>query len=239
MEVKVLKSTLSTNLDARDASLHHGDAVIALEQTAGRGQRGNRWISRAGENLTFSIVLEPCFLPAARQFMLSECVALAVTDLLSSCGVEALIKWPNDIYVGDRKICGILIENDLCGANLSRSIVGVGLNVNQRDFDPSLPNPTSLLLETEVGHDIFDLFNRFREALMDRYELLASGDEATIAADYLALLYGLDRLRTFARPDGTLFSGIIRDVRPTGELLIELDDAAIESFLFKEVQFVL
>ncbi|MBP3331331.1 MAG: biotin--[acetyl-CoA-carboxylase] ligase [Tidjanibacter sp.] len=239
MAVTILESTQSTNLDAHDRRYVHGDAIIALEQTAGRGQRGNRWVCRAGENLTFSMVLEPTFLHAAKQFLLSESVALGVADALAGFGIEARIKWPNDIYVGDMKICGILIENDLRGAELSRSIVGVGLNVNQDDFDPSLPNPTSMCLETEQHYDIMAVFGAVYDAVMARYNLLVAGEYSVLSDDYLGLLYGLDELRTFARPDGSRFAGIIRDVRPSGELVIEHDDSHLETFLFKEVQYVL
>lgn len=139
-----LDITTSTNDDARDEKYREGDVVWADFQTAGRGQRGHEWHSRSGENLTFSVVLEPNFLPIAEQFSVSEVVALSLVDMLADYGVEARIKWTNDIYVGDRKLVGILIEHSLSSATLRRTIVGVGINVNQTEFDSSIPNPVSM-----------------------------------------------------------------------------------------------
>ena len=139
-----IEETTSTNDDARDAKYRHGDIVWAERQTAGRGQRGHTWTSPEGENLTFSMVLEPRFLPVGEQFLLSEAVTLALTDTFAAYGIDTHIKWTNDIYVGDRKLVGILIEHNHAGASLSRTIAGIGINVNQTAFDPALPNPVSL-----------------------------------------------------------------------------------------------
>ena len=113
MAVFIYKSMPSTNSEVAKPGYRHGDAVIAREQTAGRGQRGNKWSSKAGENLTFSLVWEPTFMEAKRQFLLSEAVALALVDTLKEYDIRPKIKWTNDIYVGNKKICGILIENAL------------------------------------------------------------------------------------------------------------------------------
>ena len=148
-----LEEVDSTNEEARRriSDIDNLSVVSAVRQTAGRGQRGNRWQSADGENLTFSIVLkfgadQLESMAASGQFVISEVAALSVVDFLARHDIEAKIKWPNDIYVGDKKICGILIENALKGNCLSHSIVGIGLNVNQTVFDPSLPNPTSMAL---------------------------------------------------------------------------------------------
>ncbi len=250
MALTVLETTLSTNSDAKDMKYTHGDAVLALEQTAGRGQRGNKWLCRPGENLTFSLVLEPVFLPVVKQFLLSEGVALALVDTLAEFGIEARIKWPNDIYVADNKICGVLIENNFRSEFLSRSIVGIGLNVNQREFDPSIPNPTSMLLERGERYDMFDVYNALYSNLMGYCDRLASGEEEPMEKKYLSLLYGLGEERLFERPSGERFRGTICDVRPTGELIIEHAVSAdgkgsadgkweMESFLFKEVKYCL
>ena len=98
-------------------------------------------------NLLFSVVLCPTFLPAGEQFLLSQAVALALVDTLGTCGIDARIKWTNDIYAGDRKLVGILIEHHLAGGRLARTVAGIGINVNQTEFDPALPNPTSMALE--------------------------------------------------------------------------------------------
>ena len=152
----------STNEECRRriSDIDNLSVVAALSQTSGRGQRGNVWLSEAGQNLTFSIVLkfpinvmageiEP--MHAYDQFVLSEITSLAIVDLLADFGIKARIKWPNDIYVGDRKICGMLIENSLRGEWIQHSIIGIGLNVNQRNFDVTLPNPTSMVLCNEIS----------------------------------------------------------------------------------------
>lgn len=143
----------STNSDPAvlDPEAPHGLVVAAREQTAGRGQRGNTWESGPGLNLSFSIVLRPGDLHAARQFCISEAVALAVAETVeeelrrNGVGDPVYVKWPNDIYVGDRKICGILIENTVTGTHIDKSIVGIGLNVNQREFLSDAPNPVSII----------------------------------------------------------------------------------------------
>ncbi|MBQ5836990.1 MAG: biotin--[Alistipes sp.] len=139
-----LDITTSTNDDARDEKYREGDVVWADFQTAGRGQRGHIWHSKRGENLTFSVVLEPTFLPIAEQFSVSEVVALSLVDMLSEYGIGARIKWTNDIYVGDKKLVGILIEHSLAPTTLRRTIAGIGININQTEFDASLPNPVSM-----------------------------------------------------------------------------------------------
>lgn len=143
-----IAETTSTNDDAKRPEYRHGDIVWAERQTAGRGQRGHSWTSPEGENLTFTLVLEPVFLPVGEQFLLSETVTLALTDTFASFGIDARIKWTNDIYVGDKKLVGILIEHSYSGPTLARTIAGIGINVNQRAFDPALPNPVSMAVAT-------------------------------------------------------------------------------------------
>jgi BirA family biotin operon repressor/biotin-[acetyl-CoA-carboxylase] ligase len=234
----ILEECASTNLEARDAKYTHGDAIIAIRQTEGRGQRGTKWDSRAGENLTFSLVLEPAFLPAAQQFLLSEAAALSVADTLAVYGIDARIKWPNDIYVGDRKICGILIEHDLRDDRLSRTIAGIGINVNQTVFPEWVPNPTSMLLETGNTFDIHDVFATFRDMFEARYSSLAEGEQAQIEADYRSLLYRLDQLRRYSIPGRGEVEGAIRDVEPSGRLIVEID-GEMHGFLFKEIEYIL
>ena len=146
-----LDSVDSTNNEAKRKidALDNLSVIAAREQVSGRGQRGNIWLTEPGKNLTFSIVLKyeqmQVKMKAEDQFELSELTAMSVIDLLAQYGIEARIKLPNDIYVWDKKICGILIEHALHGEQISHTIIGVGLNVNQLAFDPSLPNPTSML----------------------------------------------------------------------------------------------
>ena len=228
----------STNDVARDTQYRDGDIVWADFQTAGRGQRGHTWESRAGENLTFSVVLEPHFLPIAEQFMLLEAVALALSDFFAEVGVGTKIKWTNDIYVGNRKAVGILIEHNYSGGKLSRTIVGIGINVNQTEFSADIPNPISLSLLTGEKYDRNALLEQFEKCLAMRYSQLKKGEWETLQSDYHTALYRRDEKQLFALPDGTRNEGIIRGVKPTGDLIVEWGKGEKKSYLFKEIEFV-
>ena len=229
----------STNDVARGAEYHDGDIVWADFQTAGRGQRGHSWESRAGENLTFSVVLEPHFLPVAEQFMLLEAVALALYDFFAELGVDTKIKWTNDIYVGDKKAVGILIEHSYSGGKLLRTIVGIGINVNQREFSADIPNPVSLALLTDKNYDREGLLKQFEKSLSCRYSQLRNGEWGELQTDYHSVLYRRDEKHIYALADGTRFEGVIRGVKPTGDLIVEWEDGKQRSYLFKEIEFVL
>lgn len=227
----------STNDEAVKPSYAEGDIVWADVQSAGRGQRGHKWESREGENITFSAIFEPTFLPATKQFLLSEVVALAVVDALRYYGVGARIKWTNDIYVGDRKLAGILIEHKLSGINISRTIAGIGLNVNQLEFSADLPNPVSMRQITRLELDCREVLERVAEKLMERYEMLRRGEEQQLQADYHELLYRRDALHWYFLPDGKAFRGTIRGVEPSGALIVENEKGEQRSYLFKEIEF--
>ena len=231
--------TASTNDDARDEKYREWDVVWADFQTAGRGQRGHVWHSRKGENLTFSAVLEPTFLPIAEQFSVSEVVALSLVDMLAEYGVEAKIKWTNDIYVGDRKLVGILIEHSLASTTLRKTIVGVGINVNQREFDPSIPNPVSMaqLLDREL--DAEDVLQCFLKHLQRNYESLREGGAGVLHERYNSLLYRLDKWHTYALPSGERFSAKILGTAPNGALRLEDTEGKTKDYLFKEIEFVI
>lgn len=236
-KLEYLEETASTNDAARDPRYVHGDVIVARRQTAGRGQRGNGWCSEPGMNLTLSAILEPAFLPAEDQFLLSEAVSLAVADTLAQYGIAAQVKWPNDIYVGGRKIAGILIENDAAGSRLSRSIVGIGLNVNQMKFDPAIPNPTSMKLEKGREFDLREILNRLLNALAVRCEMLRT-DAEIIARDYHNHLYRSGIPARYSLPDGSSFTGTLMHVGREGELVVQHSDGQTHSYLFKEIEFV-
>ena len=168
----------STNNEAnrRIDSLADLSVISAVEQTAGRGQRGNIWLSDPGKNLTFSIAVKyggELLADASpeNEFVINGIISLSVVELLAVHGIDARIKLPNDIYVNDKKICGILIEHSVLGSSLVHSIIGVGLNVNQLDFDESLANPTSMLLEVagdeihlpSLLEELLDIFLKYAE----------------------------------------------------------------------------
>lgn len=229
----------STNDEAFAEQYGEGDIVVARHQTAGRGQRGHIWLGGEGENLTFSLCLEPTFLPVNRQFLISQAVALAIVDLLQSEGLSPRIKWTNDIYIGEKKIVGILLEQRLLGGVIARTVAGIGLNVNQRLFDSSLPNPTSMVLECGREFDADTLLQRLSEQLMSRYAQLRSGDEESLRSDYHRLLYRLGEWHTYTLPDGTVVKGKILGVESDGRLIVEHSQGTISRYYFKEIEFVI
>lgn len=235
--IHYIPETTSTNDVAREARFTHGDIVIADRQNKGRGQRGNSWESLPGANLTFSIVLEPHFLAAGRQFLLSKAVSLAVVDTLGLFGIEASVKWPNDIYIGDKKVAGILIENEIMASCLSRSVVGIGLNVNQPGFSPELPNPVSMLGAAGGEFDRAEVLETFCTAFARHYGQLENGEPGKLDEDYYTRLYLADTPHLFRLPEGRALEGTIRRIGPGGELIVETEGGALRSFLFKEIVF--
>jgi len=232
-----IAETTSTNDLAREERYAHGDVIWAERQTAGRGQRGHTWTSPEGVNLLFTVVLRPTFLPAGEQFSLSQAAALALVDTFDACGIDTRIKWTNDIYAGDRKLVGILIEHHLAGGHLARTAVGVGINVNQTVFDPALPNPTSMALETGRTFDREQVLRRFHAALLQRCAVLEAGGRAALAEAYRCRMYRLGEPQAFRLPDGRRFTGIIRGVGAAGALQVEHPDGRVCGYLFKEIEF--
>lgn len=228
----------STIDEARDEKYVHGDVIAAEYQTAGRGQRGNKWGSPRAENLMFSAVLDTRFLPVAEQFLLLQTVALALTDMFSGYGLDTRIKWTNDIYAGDKKITGVLIDHTIRNGKLERSGVGIGINVNQTVFDDWIPNPTSMKLETGRRYDRREVLERFYGCMTERYEMLRAGRRELIAEEYHSRIYRLDTPAQYSLPDGTRFTGIIRGVRPGGALTVE-DAAGVKDYLFREISFII
>lgn len=231
--------TTSTNDDARGAEYGHMDVVWAECQSAGRGQRGHTWHSNEGVNLTFSTVLKPTFLAAVEQFMLSEVVALSLVDALTEYGVECRIKWTNDIYAGDKKIAGVLIEQSLAGDTIARTVVGIGLNVNQREFPTDLPNPTSIVVERGAECDRREVLECFLKHLEKWYLRLERGEREVIESAYNYRLYRRDEFHAYALPSGERFEAAIRGVRATGHLVLEHRDGSFGEYAFKEVEFVI
>ena len=241
-DVHVYEEVTSTNTVARRLAADGcpaGTCVLAERQTAGRGQRGHKWSSAEGLNLTFSLVLEPRFLPAGEQFLLNEAVALALTDTFAQFGIAARIKWTNDIYAGDKKLVGILIEHSYSGQTLARTIVGIGINVNQTEFDPALPNPVSMAMVAGRTFDRGEVLEAFRRHIGIRYAQLELDERETLQRDYRERMYRLGERHTFRYPDGTPTEASIEGVRPTGELLLRHADGTLREYLFKEIEFVI
>ncbi len=237
--IHYIEHTTSTNDDARLPQYKHLDVICAERQGAGRGQRGNKWLSPEGLNLTFSVVLEPDFIEAHEQFLITQIVSLSVADCFKSYGIDSKIKWTNDIYIGDDKAVGILIENSLSGTKIRRSVVGIGINVNQTEFDPELPNPTSMTLASSKTYDRNKVLECYMECLAKRYEALQRGHRERITADYHSHIYRLSQEHTYRLADGTFVQATIQGVRPTGELILRHADGSQGEYLFKQVEFVI
>lgn len=239
MKVYHFEEVTSTNDLAREEQFAHGDLLWAERQTAGRGQRGHTWLSVAGENLTFTLVVEPQFLPARDQFFLSACSALALCDCFTHFGIESRIKWTNDIYVEDRKLVGILIEHFYAGANLRKTLIGIGINVNQTEFDPSLPNPTSMLLEGEKRYDREEVLRTFYACFMVRYRQVEQGDAEAVLGEYHRLIYRLGEEQLFRLPNGEELTATIEGIESDGALRLLHAGGKRHSYHFKEIEFVI
>ncbi len=242
---KYLPSVNSTNLYAKvllsKSKPIEGTVIYTDEQRAGRGQIGSKWESEAKKNIILSLILYPNFLLASQQFQLNKAISLAIIDFLSDyISPDWLrIKWPNDIYIKNQKIGGILIENSLKGYQLQNTIVGIGLNINQEIFSKELPNPSSLKLATQQGdYDLNLLLGNLCQRLEQRYLQLKSNNK-TLDKDYLAQLLGYQEWRNFALPQAsqTALKGKITGVSPEGKLQLETLAHPLE-FDLKEIKFL-
>lgn len=228
---------IAAHLIATDSVLD-GTVVITGNQTAGRGQRGNQWEAQPGQNLTFSVILQPTFLQAADQFWLNIAISLGISDWLATyVGDRLKIKWPNDLYVQQRKIGGILIENTLYGYTIAWSVVGIGLNINQTRFQT--PTATSLTNETPNDDDFVlpELLPTLLESLERRYFALRTGQRDVLKTNYLQLLFRYQEKSEFLA-NGERIRGTIIGVEETGRLAIQVGEK-LRSFAFKEVEFVI
>ena len=235
--------TESTNDLARSAiadNVVNGTVFTVDNQTRGRGQRNNVWESEPYKNLTFSVVLYPDFLRVDEQFLLSKAISVAIIDFLKECRLIPKIKWPNDIYIGDKKITGILIEHSITANNIQSSIVGVGLNVNQKIFLSNAPNPTSVLIELnrEKELDREKSLQRLLFLFEQRYKALMLRDFTNIEKDYALHLYHSDGFYQYIS-NGNKFSAKIAGISNIGELLLETEQGEQKKFGFKEISFVI
>lgn len=239
----------STNDEAARRILEIDDlsVIAAREQYKGRGQRGNRWHSAPGDNLTFSVVLKGGKggslegLEASEQFAISRMATLVVRDFLASEGLQAKIKWPNDIYAGNRKICGMLIENSLSGKEITRSIIGIGLNLNEKDFPPGLANPTSLAAQTGRETDPAGALERICGLMSARIPSLSSEEgRESLDREYSALLYRKGEWHEFRDLlAGEIFEGRIDGVAKSGLLKVSTREGLQKEFGFKEIGYII
>lgn len=211
-----------------------GTVVLTLNQTKGRGQRTNTWESENGKNLTISIIFRPEFLPIPLQFHISMVISLGVYDYLQQYTTGVQIKWPNDIYVKDKKIAGILIEHSIMGSALSTSVCGIGLNINQKKFISDAPNPVSLAQITGKEYDLEEELKALLNCIEERYKQIQCGEDLT--NEYLQSLYWINDEHRFEDADG-IFIGKIVGITDYGQLrIISKDEERI--YNFKEVSFI-
>ncbi|MBR5695986.1 MAG: biotin--[Paludibacteraceae bacterium] len=239
-----LTSTSSTNdylhhLISCDDSLTEGLVIWSDFQTEGKGQISNVWESEAGQNLTFSMLFFPSCVSASEQFLLSQFVSLGIVDYLRNhVGLsDVTIKWPNDIYWKNKKICGILIENLLVGSSISHTIVGVGLNVNQKKFLSDAPNPVSMAMATKRTFNLEVELPKLVDCIKARYLQLIKNDFSTIRAQYFNSMYHGDSFYYYTDDKGS-FAAKIDSVANDGILSLRLVDGEVRKYAFKEVTFI-
>ena len=240
----LVHSTASTNtyLSKMAMMLPTGTVIHTTHQTEGRGQRGNSWESEPGKNVLFSMLLKKPAVPGASQFAISEAVAVAVVEALSKYVEGLKIKWPNDIYYKDKKLCGILIEHSIMGAGINHSILGVGINVNQQVFVSDAPNPVSLAQIMGKEVDVEEVLHGVCEAIERRcaFDTYDTNEYAKLHSEFLSLLYRHDgKFYPYAKADGLRFNAKIRDVEQFGLLVLEDENGESNSYAFKEVQFII
>lgn len=245
MRIIRLDEATSTNTVAAELgdAAEHGCTVWAINQKAGRGQRGNTWEAEPGKNLTFSLVLRPSAISAAHQFELSMLVSIATVRVFERrLGRKVLIKWPNDIYVDNKKICGILIENSLSGTRIDRAIVGIGINVNQTTFRSDAPNPVSMKQLTGEEYELEPLLTEFVSEIVDAVDYYADNTEPDeLSALYASMLWRNDGAmhRWLDAASGSIISARIKGVDTTGMLTLTDADGTDRTYAFKEVAALL
>lgn len=249
MKKILVKETLSTNtfllnMLNNEVNIEEGTVVCTHRQTAGRGQIGNKWESENDKNIAFSVLLRPTFLPIREQFFISEITSLAVVETLASFINSPLlspsIKWPNDIYINDGKVCGMLIENTLMGSTLMSSVVGVGININQTKWISDAPNPTSLCLCCDKEFELDDVMDKVLLRLEGLYEMLKAGKKEEIHSRYLSNIYRRKGYHSYKdATTGRVFLAKIKTIEPSGYLVLEDTEGSTIRYLFKEVKFVL
>jgi len=227
--------------------LEEGTVIWAHEQYAGRGQQFHQWISEPGRNLTFTVVLKPGFLKPDQQFQLNKAVSLAVLDFIRNSLADSAtpistqeisIKWPNDIYIGNEKVGGILIEHKIMGISIESSLAGIGININQAQFSSELPNPVSLIqiLGTEIN--LKSALANICKRLDVRYKTLRTKGSGLLDRDYSGALLGFGQWRNFTC-NGEILEGKVGGVDDLGRLLMEIRNGKVMCFNHGEVEYLL
>jgi len=218
----------------REKSVPEGFILYTDFQKAGKGQIGNTWESKARKNLLFSMVMYPKHIPIDEQFVISQFVSLAIKKTLDNYIDDVCVKWPNDIYWNDKKLGGILIENSLQGKEIKATVVGIGLNINQKNFESDAPNPVSIfqILGKTVRRK--KILIEIQQNILEMYNQL---DFEKIRLEYFSSLYRKDGYHTYKAED-EMFRAKIKSVHPDGQLELQTESGECRGFYFKEVQFL-
>lgn len=233
----------STNTYAQQLLLREkpkdGTIILTERQVQGRGMDTNQWESEPGKNLTFTIILYPAFMTADRQFVLNQSIVLGIVDFIRSLGIPepVRVKWPNDIYLADRKVGGILIQHSILGQHLHQSIIGIGLNINQEHFLSDAPNPVSLKQISGMTYDLSDTLNALCTSLDTRYMQLNDHDWGALSSDYLNNLYRLGEWHAY-NVKGTELTGMIIGINEPGQLKLQSSDGKVYVCDIKEVKYL-
>lgn len=215
-----------------------GTIVRTDFQSAGRGQPGNKWDSEPGKNLLFSIILYPERILPINQFMISMAISLGMHDYLAGKFEGCKIKWPNDIYINDDKIAGILIESAIMGNTIAHMVAGIGLNVNQETFRSDIPNPVSMKILGGTGYDLDECLAELSELIGSRYdEVKSTRTYGRIRQEYTSKLYRLNTKNAFRDLAGH-FTGTIKGVDKSGVISIEDEKGRNRRYSFREVEFI-
>lgn len=238
-EIIFMPTCPSTNSYAQEIchrqSPEEGFVVITAQQEKGRGQRGNVWLSEPYKNLTFSLILKPVFMKASQQFQLSMLSSLVVRNFLSAYLADPVyVKWPNDVICQEKKLCGILIENQIRKDYLDYSIVGIGININQSHF--SLHQASSLRLLTGQAYDLEALFQKLLEDFEETYLRLKQIGPALLTRDYLQHLFQKDEEKEYLDSQGNRFLGSIAGINESGQLRVQTREG-MRIFNHQEIQY--
>lgn len=224
-------NTFASNL-IRETDVSSGTLIVSKNQLEGRGQRSNTWTAEPGKNLICTLIFKPS-IRADKSFYLTISVSLAIRKTLEDLGIQAKIKWPNDILVGKKKICGVLIENSVSGSKIAHSLIGIGLNVNQDHFD-QLPNATSVILEKEEV-ELEEVMNQLYGYLDFYLNLLEEGHFDLLKKHYHNFLFGLNELMDFEDEEG-IFQGTIKRVDENGFLEVD-KKGVLKKYELKQISF--
>lgn len=225
--LKYLEQVGSTNEAmkemARDEALDEGFTIYTLNQISGRGQQGKEWVNSPGESLALSVFLKPDFLQADQAYGISVAIAVATREFLEETfDLPAEIKWPNDIYIKDKKVSGILIENQIQGSKVSQSIIGIGINFNQSTFPEDMPRAASLKMLTGEEQTILARIGYLTQKLDRLYRMLEEGGIEQLKERYLKHMYGLDTPRLYVI-DGEEITATARGIDQAGRLLLDIE----------------